>query len=69
MDLEHLSTGNRTISLTLGASLSAVRGLIQSILPLNDGFSTETPVWRDLRLGLTLKTLQSIYCKQNTEVT
>ena len=26
-------------------------------------------VWRDLRLRLTLKTLQSIYCKQNTEVT
>ena len=69
MDLEHLSAGNKTINLTLSASLSTVKGVIQSILPLNDGFNTETPVWRDLRLRLTLKTLKSIYCKQNTEVT
>ena len=69
MDLEHLSTGNKTINLTLGAILSTVKGLIQPILPMNDGFNTETPVWRDLRLRLTLKTLQSIYSEQNTEVT
>ena len=70
MDLEHLSTvlstENKTINLRLRASLFKVKGLIKSILPLNDGFNTETPVWRESRLKLTLK---SIYCKQNTEVT
>ena len=69
VDLEHLSTGNKTISLRHSASLSTLKWLIQSILLLIDGFNTETPVWRDLRLRLTLKTLKSIYCEQNTEVT
>ena len=38
MDLEHLSTGNRTINLRLSINLSAVKELIQSILLFNDGF-------------------------------
>ena len=45
MDLEHLSTGNKTINLRLSASLSTVKELIQSILPLNDGFK-EAAKWK-----------------------
>ena len=40
MDFEHLFTGNKTINPRLSGSLSTVKGLIQSILPSNDGFNS-----------------------------
>ena len=49
MDLEHLHDANNMIKLRLSDNLSAAKGLIQLISPLNDCFN-----------ALTLKTVNKI---------
>ena len=56
--LEYSNIEPWTWSTYLQEIRGSIKGIIQSVLPLNDGCNTETPVRRDLRLRLALKTLK-----------